>query len=87
MENEVAEAGVFLEREAKQVFRFALVPIGGIDRHADTGHGPRIQGQTQKAVNPAGARIQENVAKVPLVALLDNQAAKRTAGFRKKETA
>ena len=87
VENEVAEPGMFLELEAKQVFRFALVPIGGIDWHADAGHGPGIQGQTQNAVNPAGARIQENVAEVPLVALLDNQAAKRTAGFRKKELA
>ena len=87
MENEVAKPGVFLELEAKQVFRFAFVPIGRIDRHTDAGHGSGIQRQTQNAVNPAGPRIQENVTELPLRALLDNQAAKRTAGFRKKELA
>ena len=39
VENEVAEPGVLLELEAEQVFRFALVPIGGVDLCADARHG------------------------------------------------
>jgi hypothetical protein len=36
VENEIAEPGMFLELEAEQVFRFALIPIGGVDLRANT---------------------------------------------------
>ena len=76
-----------LELETKQIFRFALVPVGRVNLRADTGHRPDLQRHSQNTVNPSAPWHQEDVAEIPLVALLDNQTAEGTSGFPKKKLA